>query len=172
MATQKRDPSLAKRFAEIERLSMFGVTERMGPVALHLYAEKYLAAAQALPPQNVPFDPVRLYLACHAIELCLKAFLSLHGQEMLAMADGKLGHKLGAILEAADRAGLKTVVSLSKEQLAAIRHAETYYAGKVFEYPAVGEALSGYPSLPPLEALLEAAVTLVSTLAKPCKEAK
>lgn len=172
MPARKREPSPAKRFAEIERISILGVTERMGPVALHLYAERYLAAVQALLKLSTPFDPVRLYLVCHAIELSLKAFLSLQGQEMLAMADGKLGHKLSSILEAADAVGLKSFVSLSDEQLGAIRLAETYYAGKVFEYPAVGEALSGYPGLPPIEALLEAAALLVSTLAKPCKEAK
>jgi len=31
--------SAAKRFAEIERISIFGITERMGPIGLHMYAE-------------------------------------------------------------------------------------------------------------------------------------
>lgn len=169
---QTRRPSPAKRFAEIERISMFGITERMGPVALQLYAEKYLGAAQALPKPEVPFEPVRPYLVCHAIELGLKAYLSLKGKEMLDLADGQFGHKLSTILKAAEDAGLLTMVPLSEAHREAICLAETYYAGKVFEYPAVGESLSAYPSMPPLETLFDAAALLSSSLAKPCREAK
>ena len=167
-----RRPSPAKRFAEIGRISIFGITERMGPVALQLYAEMYLAAAQALPKPDVPFEPVRPYLVCHAIELGLKAFLSLRGREMLDLADGQYGHKLSSILTAAEEAGLLAAAPLTEAHRDAICAAETYYAGKVFEYPAVGESLPAYPKMPPLDTLFEAASTLTSALAKPCREAK
>jgi hypothetical protein len=174
MPTAKRPggPSTAKRFAEIEQISILGLTEGMGPLALELYAEMYLAAAEALPSPSVPFEPVRPYLVCHAIELALKAFLSLKGSAMVHLADGQFGHKLSVILNEAEAADLMALVPLSSVHRNAITSAESYYTGKVFEYPAVGEALSAYPSMPPLDALFEAAELLTKSLAKPCREAK
>ena len=142
----------------------------MGPIGLHLYAQHYLSAAKSLPEPTVPFEPVRPYLVCHAIELALKAFLSLEGKLMVELADGKLAHKLGALLSAAEEASLSKIVSLSDAQENAVRLAETYYAGKVFEYPAVGEAISAYPGMPSLSLLFEVATLLVEQLAIPCYE--
>lgn len=171
-AKHPRKPSTAKQFAEIERISILGHTERMGPLALELYAEMYLAAAEALPRPTVPFEPVRPYLVCHAIELSLKAFLSLKGSAMVDLAGGQFGHKLSVILKEAEAADLLALVPLTAVHRKAITSAESYYAGKVFEYPAVGEAFSAYPSMPPLFALFEAAVLLTKSLATPCREAK
>ena len=171
-AKRPRKPSATKRFAEIERISILGITERMGPLALELYAEMYLAAAEALPKPPVPFEPVRPYLVCHAIELALKAFLSLKGSAMVDLADGQFGHKLSVILKEAEGVDLLALVPLTAAHRKAITSAESYYAGKVFEYPAVGEALSAYPGMPPLDALFEAAALLTKSLATPCREAK
>ncbi|WP_409938714.1 hypothetical protein [Inhella sp.] len=171
-AKRARKPSGAKRFAEVENISILGITERMGPLGLQLYSESYFAAAQALPTPQVPFEPVRPYLVCHAIELGLKAFLSLKGRGMIALSEGPFGHKLSTILSEAEATGLLDAVPLSATHRDAIKTAETYYAGKVFEYPAVGEALSAYPSMPPLNSLFEAAALLTSSLAQPCREAK
>lgn len=41
-----RKTSLAIRFAEVEDISIGGITDRMSPVGLHVYAEAYLSAAQ------------------------------------------------------------------------------------------------------------------------------
>lgn len=164
--------SAAKRFAQVERISIFGITERMGPLGLHMYAERFLTAARSLPPGTVPFEPVRPYLVCHSIELGLKAFLSLQGAAMIELADGAYGHNLEAILQKADDKALSASVRLTAAQRSAIRLATVYYSGKVFEYPAVGESMSGYPSMPPLEAFLEAAGALVDSLRQQCREAK
>lgn len=169
---KKRKVSAAKRFAEVEKISIAGITERMGPLGLHMYAESFLSAAQALPKPKVPFEPVRPYLVCHAIELVLKALLSLRGAAMVELADGPYGHNLDALLTKSIDANLAQFASLSKAQSSAIRLATTYYSGKVFEYPAVGEALSAYPQMPPVEALFEAAAALVGALRQPCREAK
>ena len=91
---------------------------------------------------------------------------------MLELADGPYGHNLEAILQKADENGLETFVPLTATQRSAIRLATVYYSGKVFEYPAVGEAISGYPRMPPLGALLEAAIALVDSLRQRCEEAK
>lgn len=170
--THNKKQSLAKKFAEIEYISIIGIKERMAPLALHFYAEQYLAAAKALPVPDVPFEPVRPYLVCHSIELGFKAYLSLKGHQMVSLSEGPFGHKLNTILDEAVTKGLLELISLSKAHREAISAAETYYAGKVFEYPAVGEALSAYPNMPPLDTLFEVATLLISTLAQPCREAK
>ncbi|MEY4706174.1 MAG: hypothetical protein RL042_2379 [Nitrospirota bacterium] len=171
-ATKKRKSSAAKQFAEIERISIAGINERMGPLGLHMYAESYLSAAQLLPKPNVPFEPVRPYLVCHAIELALKAYLSLRGSAMVDLADGAFGHNLDSLFTRAVEGDLAQLAPLTNAQSNAIRLATTYYAGKVFEYPAVGEALAAYPQSPPVEVLFEAAVCLVEALRQPCREAK
>jgi hypothetical protein len=164
--------SVAKRFAQIERISIFGITERMGPLGLHMYANAYFNAARSLPLPTVPFDPVRSFLVCHSIELGLKAFLSLQGSAMLELADGSYGHNLETILKKVDEKHLGASVGLTEAQRAAVRHASLYYAGKVFEYPAVGEAISGYPGMPAIDTLFEVAGKLVDSLRQQCLEAK
>jgi hypothetical protein len=143
----------------------------MGPVGLWVYANAYLKAAAAVPAPEAPYEPVRYYLACHSIELSLKAYLSLHGATMLELAENAFGHNLDAILTVAENKGLRSYVRFSGEQRAEIYKAATYYAGKVFEYPAMGEACVGYPNLPQLEILLRVATQLVDSLAQPCKKA-
>lgn len=164
--------STAKHHTQIENISVLGVTERMGPPALHTYAESFLKAAYSLPKPTVPFDPVRPYLVCHAIELGLKAFLSLNGVLMLKLAECSYGHNLEKILDQAVETGINDTVTLAETHCAAIRLASAYYSGKVFEYPAVGEAISAYPHMPPIETLFDAASILIETLAQPCREAK
>jgi hypothetical protein len=144
----------------------------MGPVALHTYAEAYLIAARSLPEPESPFDLVRSYLACHAIELALKAYLSLHGALMLDLSGTEFGHKLDALLEHADRKRLADTAALSRSHRIEILRASVYYEGKVFEYPAVGEALRGYPGKAALPSLLEAAHVLIEALRIPCGNAR
>lgn len=165
--------AMAKKpsFADIENISIAGLTARMGPVGLHVYAERFLIAAEALPAPEFPFDPVRPYLVCHSIELALKAFLSLHGTPMINMAKRKTGHRLTAVLADAEAKDLNGFVELTGPQREAIAAAEVYYAGKVFEYPAIGDALSAYPALPPLNDLFGAARVLVDGLRRHCMEA-
>ncbi len=153
-------------------MSLGGLVFQMAPGGLWVYANAYLRAATALPAPEAPYEPVRYYLACHSIELSLKAYLSLHGAPMLELSESGYGHNLEAILTAADNKGLQSYVPVSAEQRAEISKAATYYGGKVFEYPAMGEACVGYPSLPSLEILLEAATLLVDSLAQPCREAQ
>ncbi|MDP9263753.1 MAG: hypothetical protein M3O85_05475 [Acidobacteriota bacterium] len=165
-----RKLSRAKQYAQIERISIGGAVERMGPAGLWVYANAYAKAGLALLAPGAPYEPVRYYLACHSIELSLKAFLSLHGATMLELSENAFGHNLKKILKAAEAKGLQTQVALTQEHRVEIRKAATYYAGKVFEYPAVGEALVGYPRLPKLELLFAAAEVLVDTLEQPCRE--
>jgi hypothetical protein len=60
-------------------------------------------------------------------------------------------------------------VKLTVQKKFQIRRATHYYCGKAFEYPAVGEAISGYPSMPDLPMLIDTAKLLVEQLREPCK---
>ena len=82
------------------------------------------------------------------------------------------GHNLEALLRNADEKGFAALVRIDEPQRQVIRRASVYYEGKVFEYPAVAEALSGYPSLPTLDLLLAAASILVNSLREPCLKAE
>ena len=168
----KNRVSTARKFAQIEKISIMGITERMGPLGLHIYAKAYLDGACALPPPSAPFAPVYSFLVCRSIELGLKAFLSLKGSAMLELADGSYGHNLEAILQKAEVKQLSKYVKLTLKHKAEIRKASLYYSGKVFEYPAIGEALSGYPGMPKIDILVEVAALLVDSLAQQCQEAK
>jgi len=144
----------------------------MGPIGLWLYAKSFAHAAAALPESTAPYEPVRYYLVCHAIELGLKAYLSLHGATMLELSESAYGHNLETILTAAEAKGLKEQLHISEAHRVEICKAAIYYGGKVFEYPAIGEACVGYPSLPDLQVLLEFAGQLVESLAQQCREAQ
>ncbi len=152
-----RKPSRSKQFAQVEWISIAGLGSRVGPSGLWMYADAYVKAAASLPASKAPFEPVRYYLSCHSIELSLKAYLSIRGATMLELSESSYGHNLETILTAAEGKGLLSQVSVSEEHLAEIRKAAVYYGGKVFEYPAVGEAYRCYPSLPTLGVLIEAA---------------
>lgn len=127
--SKRRRRSAAKRFVEVERISVLGISEN--GAARPAQVSRCVRAARALSKPKVPFEPARPYLVCHAIELGLKAFLSLRGASIT-----------------------------------------TYYAGKVFEHPAVDESLSAYPQIPPIDTLFEAADRLVEALRQPCRETK
>lgn len=169
--TKPKKRTRAKKFAEIERISILGATSRMGPVGLWVYANSYFVAASSIAVPTQPFDPVGYFLVCRSIELSLKAFLSLRGATMLAMATDGYGHDLHAALEKAEAHGIGSTVGLTPVVRSEILKASEYYMGKVFEYPAVAEAMVGYPMLPKREVLLAAAGLLVDKLAEPCKEA-
>jgi hypothetical protein len=162
----------AKRYAEIEHISIVGIKARMGPIGLHVYSEHYLAGAQALPSAKTPFEPVRAYLICHSIELSLKTFLSIQGAAMIELAENSYGHNLQALLSRAEALNFSNLVPLTRQHLTAIQQASDYYAGKVFEYPAVGEAMSGYPKMPSIDILCNAAEILVESLHIPSREAE
>jgi hypothetical protein len=172
MSKGKRTPSPAKKHAQLENLSVFGAFARMGPLGLHMYAADFLSVATAAAPPQVPFAPARAYLVCHALELVLKAYLSLKGQPLEQLAGGEYGHNLEKLLAAAVQQGLLDLVVVEERQSIEIRRASKYYSEKVFEYPALGEALFGYPHNPDIEPLLEVAKAMVVALEVPCRDAK
>jgi hypothetical protein len=157
--------------AKIENFELFGMTVRMAPPGLWFYADSYLSAAKAvpLPATTDQFDPARVFLVLRALELALKAFLSLKGRSLAKLAGGPFGHDLASLLARAEQDGLLDIVPLQPDQREEIQRASMYYKGKVFEYPALTEAIRAYPDRPKnMDALLGAATSLVSALDQPC----
>jgi hypothetical protein len=141
----------------------------MGPGSLIVYAASFLSAAKTvLVKPEIPFDPARTYLACHSLELCIKAFLSLRGRPMVELAGGAFRHDLAALLTKAEKEGFLDMVPLTGSQMAEIVRAAKYYSEKVFEYPAVGESIGAYPHLPHVPDLIEISDLMVSALFDLC----
>jgi hypothetical protein len=143
----------------------------MAPIALQTYAADYLSAAKEVAPPQVRFSHARMFLVCRALELALKAFLSLKGNTLIKLSGGQYGHDLEYLLSQAEQTGLSTIVNFEERHLFQIRRASTYYVEKVFEYPAIGEVLASYSKSPDTKVLIDAAEMLVSALQEPCLHA-
>jgi hypothetical protein len=165
-------PDMGKkpRKTHIENISIFGLSAHTGPLYLQMYAADFLSAAKSVQPPHVEFAPARSSLACHAIELALKAFLSLKGLYSLKELDELFSHRLVNILDEAERNGLYEFVNLKDVEKFHIRIASDYYSSKIFDYPAAGEALQGYPTRPNINIIIDAAETLVGALKEPCRD--
>lgn len=81
-------------------------------------------------------------------------------------------HSLDSLLSTAVEADLAKFVELPDQQTDAIRSANTYYPGRVFEYPAVEEAMCAYTRIPPIDILIGVASALVRSLCQPCMDQK
>jgi hypothetical protein len=158
----------ARRHAKVENFSIAGVAGRFGPVSLIVYADDFLSAAKAV-SKGARFAPARTFLACRTLELALKAFLSLKGCSLENLAGGKFGHDLEGLAAEAEKRDLHMLIKMEERQRFEITRASTYYFDKVLEYPALMEAVGGYPGFPDANVLIDAAEALVSVLREPCR---
>lgn len=127
-----------------------------------MYALEFFEAAKREVALNKgSFSPARLFLACHALELALKAYLALRGQGPGATSATGVKHDLRVLLAQAEACGLRELAQLTPQHLAQIRRCAPYHSHAVFEYPALAEALRGHPRAPDFEVLLSAAALLV-----------
>lgn len=163
-----RKVNRAKKHTKIEKVSIVGVTVRMSPLALHMYAADFLSIAKGAALPAWKLAPARTFLVCRTLELGLKAYLSLKKYSLEQLAGGALAHDLEALLAEAERHGLCSFVHFGDSQRIEIRRASVYYVEKVFEYPAVDEALRAYPKRPDTTLLIGAAEKLVAALHGPC----
>lgn len=145
-----------------------GTPVRLTPAALYVYAVDFLRAAKRSRLAEKSFRPAQYYLVCHALELVLRAFLSLRGKLPDDSVPDVRNRNLGELLAEVERSGLRDFVLLDAPAIAEIRKASLYYAGAVFDFPALAEALRGYPQRPTMGILLEAAEDLVSAARGPC----
>jgi len=169
MSKRKSSDKLRRRaetHRRIETFILLGMRLHIAP-ALWAYASQYQRAARAVPASS--FNAARSYLACHALELVLKAFLSTKGRSLKSMAK-QPGHDLSAALTAAERLRLADVVRLPPRQRKEIRRAR-YYGEKVFEYPAWIPSVHGYRDAPDIDLLMGATDRLLEKLREPCVRA-
>lgn len=154
-----------------EILSVAGVTARLSPLALHIYAKDFLRAGVSLEAPSAPFSPVHYYLLARAVELALKAFLSAKGKSLRELAGRNFRHSLVKLLHGAESRGLTAIVPLDSKHVEEIRRADRYYTEKVFEYPAISKAVEGYPGRPDLVVLRSVAELLVARIEALCLDA-
>lgn len=166
MSPKKLSP--AKLQASLDPVSILGFQFSLATMGLWMYAEDYLLAAKAAPLTEL--NMVRFSLTCHAIELLLKASLSVDGESLLTLSGGSFGHDLTRLLTAAISRPTGASIPLSPAHQTEIRKASAYHAAKVFEYPAPAEALSAYASRPDLNVLMDAAEILRTHLDTPCRK--
>lgn len=162
--------SRAREYAGIQKMSIGSVLVwDTGPHSLIYIARDYAEAARAVPaPAQGHFAAPRYFLACHAIELALKAFLALKGQPVVDLID-TLGHDLAKALANAAAAGLaEAVPDLSGAHVEQINRASAPYNDKVFEYPALPVMMRGFADRPDVDVLIDAADTLVAALYPVC----
>jgi hypothetical protein len=153
------------------RIEVPALTVNFSPFGLIFTAKKFLEAARTVIPQESQAEgkwhPVGKYLACHSVELSLKAFLTLNGEKMDSLKK-RFSHRIAQLLGETEKHNLQALVKLTDDEIAEIRRAEKYYAGKVFEYPAISEIGRAYPGDPNTSHLLSAAEKLVDGLYYPC----
>ena len=63
------------------------------------------------------------------------------------------------------------VVSVGSEHVEEIQRADKYYSEEAFEYPAISEAINGYPQKPNLVILCSAAGLIVTRIEALCLSA-
>ena len=147
---------------------MGGIRSRLAPASLYMYAADFLRAAKLARSAHKWFRPAQPYLVCHALELGLRAFLSLGAESLNDAPRRSMGHDLGRLLAKAQSRGLGDLVQFNSAQIREIRKASLYYTRKVFEYPALAAALRGHPHKPNVDVLLAAAEGLLAAIKHPC----
>lgn len=143
-------------------LSAGATSSRLGLASLCVYALEFFEAAKREMPLNKgSFSPARLFLACHALELALRAYLTLRGQNTDAVSATAVRHDLQALFARAEACGVGELAQLTPQHRAQIGRCARYYSQAVFEYPALAETLRGHPDAPDFETLLSAVASLV-----------
>ena len=163
----KRAPATSPAQSPVEALR-----SRLAPASLYVHAVDFLRAAKSTAPARKPvekrFRPARLYLACHALELGFRAFLTLRIGPQNESVRRAVGHDLGRLQSKADSLGLGHFVRFRAKEVAEMRKASVYHARRIFEYPAAVEAIRGYPMRPDFNILLAAADRLLIAIRDPC----
>jgi hypothetical protein len=141
-------------------------TVRMDPIGFAIYADQFLKAGQTI-TNDGRFSPVPYYLFCRALELILKAFLLTQNCQLKRLK-ADYGHNLQLLWKAATRAGLAKVVVPLPDMTSDLAQANSYYAGKAFEYFDFRRWARKYDALPPLDRLEATTVTLIESLKPYC----
>jgi hypothetical protein len=132
----------------------------------HLWAEDFLAAAEAYAPGARKGSFVAHFLCCQSLELSLKAFLSLKGLNRRKLARKPFGHNLIRLVDEAVRQNLAQFVQIASVDKSVIRIASLWYdtpRGKRFQYFNVADAMTAFKGAPDYGALEELATRMQSS---------
>jgi len=133
------------------------------------YAEDFLAASNSH-NSSARFSPVEYYLACHSIELSLKAFMLLKGVSKDKIRWDPFGHNLDNILDKCLSLHIEELVDVSESQKSLIGELNEWYSRKGFEYFDVKNIVAGASDLPNVKLAQELALHLVDRLKEPCRD--
>ena len=154
------------------------VTVSITPVMQSFHAEQFLKAAQVISqdrhiPRGAPtFSPVPYYLYCRALELILKAYLSVRGLSSDSLKK-KYGHDLERLWnDAVANDLLDRLTHQSTELPRDIALANQYYAppAKAFEYFDFRRWANNYPDLPSLDRFGSDVTSLIHDLGRWCRD--
>ena len=96
----------------------------VSPYFFILYAEDFLAASHSHEAPRA-FSPVEYYLACHSMELSLKAYLLLRGIPKDEIRKRHYGHNLDNILEKCLELGIAELVEIAETETNGIREKDS-----------------------------------------------
>ena len=132
------------------------------------YAEDFLSASNSR-DSSTGFSPVEYYLACHSIELSLKAYLLLKGVSKDEIREKVLGHNLANILEKCSSLKIEELVEITDSQRCLIAELNAWYSRKGFEYFEIKNIKAGVNNLPDVKLAQKLALHLINHLREPCK---
>jgi len=138
----------------------------MGPTGFIVYASDFLDAYKKFETDKA-FSPAKYYLACRAVELSLKAFLSLSGVSFNVIKN-KLQHDLDKILRKSKELGIDSIVPITENEKIEIVKANGWYSRKGFEYFAIQNMVESKDSLPNINVISNLAEKLISVLEPKC----
>jgi HEPN domain-containing protein len=121
-----------------------GENIRTNSMGLWTQSNMYLNASKQL-REHAPLkysDPC-YYLAAHALELSLKAYLRGCGMKIFELQN--IGHDLYKCLQKARKVGLDKFFKFSNKEISALVLLNSYYVKKEFEYIKTGYRI--YPEL-------------------------
>lgn len=141
----------------------------VSPYYFVLYAEDFLAAGPSRVGPGL-FSPVEYYLACHSIELSLKAYLLLRGIPKDEIKQRPYGHNLDCILKKCLELGITELVDITDSDKILVTQLNQWYSRKGFEYFEVKNIIDSPRNLPDLALCKSLAEKLIKKLKEPCKD--
>ena len=131
---------------------------RLSPVVFAQQAQQFLdAASREQASAKVQISLPAYFLAGRAIELALKSYMLLKGEDERSLR--RVSHDLAEALDEAVRLGLPSVMAVAPESDEAVRWINDYYSIKDLEYPT-----TGYKSYPPIHYLIDFCNSLLKAL--------
>ena len=150
-----------------ERRSMVKTAET--PMNLWTHADTFRKAAHILRGEVSPVPAGAIlpayYVACHGLELAMKAFLRARGFDDRRLRN--LGHDLRRCLKRADASGFSAFVKLDSDETDAITWISPQYRAKELEYVVT----QGFKALPDMKHLVSALDKILAGIRHECFQA-